>query len=911
MWFATNKGICKYDGSKFISYTSDQQSSVAGSTISEDRYGRIWYCNFDGYLYYVENGKLRTFNQPETIGYFKYGIIQDDLYLIQKNKLLIYDLKTLKGAASHKIEGEKVYFTFSDDSHFYVLSDYLYVFSGKKLYSKYNVPEDLKKNYRSAIIQKSEQGLIIVSKERKFYYLFTNGKFTEKKFPSEISFIQNVSFVDGKNWISSTKGIYRLDTSKKNEPIVHYFPDHNISSIYKDRQGNYWVSTINQGLLLIEDFHSKFFSIPSKPVLLEVSGNQLMISSEKDELILYSLKDNHFQKVYAGNSNHSIYQMLADDDLKNIFFTSSSFKILKNFNKVQTDASTAVKEIRKIDHKYYSFAASGICGIFRMDNSGPSIWDGIYRSLETPDVQFSEIGFLKYCNGKSTAYNPYNQNIYYATNVGLFSRTLKGQKELFFENKRLYISKLAGYKDHVFALSTNGKIYTLSRDNTIRNFQVPDEIKEESVYKIKVIGNSLFLFGENTLFEYDLINKSFRKTLANTNNLDVSDVALHNGQVIFATSKGLLITERKTTERTVIPKFIINRILVNNKVPDKNELKNLDNSQNTIEILFSVLSYVPSQKPEVFYRINDHKWKLFEEENRSLILNSLSPGNYKIDFRTKTGSHFSDIYPVKFTISKPFWLKAGFIIPVILLFFIFFYLLFRFRINKIRKQNQLLLDRVSLEKNLNQSKLKAIKSQMNPHFFYNALNTIQAYVLSNEKKLAINYLSKFSLLTRTILEMSEKEWVTLSEEIRTTELYLEIEKARFNNDFEYEIFVDENIDTDNQKIPSMLLQPFVENAVKHGLLHKKNEKKLLIHFQREERNIEIRIDDNGIGRKKSRELNLIKTKKHKSFATDAVQQRIDLLNLNNKNMIRLSYTDKINDAGNATGTTVIIKIPLE
>jgi LytS/YehU family sensor histidine kinase len=199
---------------------------------------------------------------------------------------------------------------------------------------------------------------------------------------------------------------------------------------------------------------------------------------------------------------------------------------------------------------------------------------------------------------------------------------------------------------------------------------------------------------------------------------------------------------------------------------------------------------------------------------------------------------------------------------------------------------------------------------MNPHFFYNALNTIQSFILSNDKKQAVNYLSKFSTLTRTILEMTEKDLVSITEEIKTLSLYLDIEKVRFNDDFNYEILADSNVDTDNIKIPSMFLQPFVENAVKHGLLHKTEEKKLIIHFEKVADQIKISIDDNGIGRKKSNELNQIKNNKHQSFATNAMQNRVNLLNQFTQKNISIEYIDKQNQNNQSLGTTVVFVIPI-
>lgn len=222
------------------------------------------------------------------------------------------------------------------------------------------------------------------------------------------------------------------------------------------------------------------------------------------------------------------------------------------------------------------------------------------------------------------------------------------------------------------------------------------------------------------------------------------------------------------------------------------------------------------------------------------------------------------------------------------------YLFIKYKIRQERVKTNIILERVHLENSMNQSKLKAIKSQMNPHFFYNALNTIQSYILANEKRNAVDYLSKFSLLTRTILEMTEKDSFSIAEEIKTISLYLEMEKAKFDGDFEYEIIADESLDLELLRILSMLLQIYVENALKHGLLHKKGEKKLKIEFRKEDAFMHISIDDNGIGRKNSAAINNARRKKHQSFATEAMQERINLLNNNKTNKITLTYIDKTN-----------------
>jgi LytS/YehU family sensor histidine kinase len=263
--------------------------------------------------------------------------------------------------------------------------------------------------------------------------------------------------------------------------------------------------------------------------------------------------------------------------------------------------------------------------------------------------------------------------------------------------------------------------------------------------------------------------------------------------------------------------------------------------------------------------------------------------------------------------------QKNFLIIISLLFVsILFTVFVLFNRYKIKKQNESLKSKLEeaektilAEKKASLSELKAFKSQMNPHFFYNALNTIQSYILSNDKKLAISYLSKFSLLTRSILEMTEKESISVSEEIKTLALYLDIEKARFNEDFIYNITTANSEHLDMIQIPTLFLQPYVENAVKHGLLHKEGTKKLDIQFEIQSELLRITIDDNGIGRQKSAALNTIKNKHHTSFATNAMEHRIEILNKTKTNKITVQFVDKVNTAHQYIGTTVLIKIPLD
>ena len=205
-----------------------------------------------------------------------------------------------------------------------------------------------------------------------------------------------------------------------------------------------------------------------------------------------------------------------------------------------------------------------------------------------------------------------------------------------------------------------------------------------------------------------------------------------------------------------------------------------------------------------------------------------------------------------------------------------------------------------------ESELKAIKSQMNPHFIFNALNSIQEMFFIGDKRLANEHLGKFSQLTREILKASGKQFISLSEEIEMLTKYLELEGLRFEKDFSFSISMNDEDAADDIMLPPMLVQPYIENSIRHGLLHKKGEKKIEINFNfnEEKKALECIVQDNGIGRSESAEINKSRTQLHESFSTSANAKRLELLNQNREEKIGVMYQDL------EQGTKVSIKIPV-
>ncbi|MDB4303320.1 histidine kinase [Desulfosarcina sp.] len=211
------------------------------------------------------------------------------------------------------------------------------------------------------------------------------------------------------------------------------------------------------------------------------------------------------------------------------------------------------------------------------------------------------------------------------------------------------------------------------------------------------------------------------------------------------------------------------------------------------------------------------------------------------------------------------------------------------------------------EKTLLQQKL--FRSQMNPHFIFNSLASIQNSIINEEPLKASKYLARFSKLVRTILDGSVKEFCTLEEEILTIENYLELQKIRFPEKFDFEIDVDLDINLYNISIPTMLAQPFIENAIEHGIKHKSKKGNISVKFSLYEGAIQLEIEDDGVGRKKAREILKQQEPEHNSLAINITSQRLEILNKKRKQKITLDIEDLIDENGNPSGTRVRFNIP--
>ncbi|MEI6021367.1 MAG: histidine kinase, partial [Bacteroidota bacterium] len=387
-----------------------------------------------------------------------------------------------------------------------------------------------------------------------------------------------------------------------------------------------------------------------------------------------------------------------------------------------------------------------------------------------------------------------------------------------------------------------------------------------------------------------------------------------DGTVWFGTVSGLIkhqpkyFRQNRKQNITLIQKIkLLNEdtLLPNNSV--------LPSDYNTISFYYRGICFTNPDK--VLYQkkleglAQDKEWSSPSKEDYIKYTN-LAPGKYTFKVRSCNNEGIWDNEDIafSFTIRSPFYLTWWFITLVILVLVVGTYTAIAVRIIKIKKKQKVEFDR---KVEMSKIELKALRSQMNPHFIFNSLNSIQHYIFNTRSDEAIKYLNKFARLVRVILNNSEKPTVTVGEDLEALKLYLELEQMRFEEKFDFEVKVDESVDPDYDIMPPLLMQPYVENAILHGLNPLPHKGKLSIDLQSKNNFLICTIKDNGIGREKSNEIRrTMPQNKHKSLGMKITEDRLKILNEINRSQLSVIITDLKDAQGNATGTQVQLFVPI-
>jgi ligand-binding sensor domain-containing protein len=891
-YLGTDQGVYSFNGIQVKQIPLKDAISNSITSIVFTQNGTLWCRNFSGQIFFFENDTLRVFSSSsqlqnvedlidlKTINNFLYIATYNAIYIVDDNKKELI----------HQISIPRIETILSFNDELYVSSTIglITIIKNSDIERKISVPHGkyrLCGNKNIYYINKVDPSGII----KTFSPSDNQARYYNQAPFKEGIYVNAINQIHDELAISTNQGTFFLHNGK----WKHLNTAQNHSDILTDFQGGIWISTLDNGLIYVP-------SLDITTLLGRIDNENFRdIIPAPQGFFLSTSKG----KVYELDFNGSILRVFdtkKGSDLEFIYFDSITQKLFtsvghfiypntKSFTSFYYGKGVAIDENQNIYFGIHSL--SGVIGNNKI------------KGVNKPELEFSE-GISYYTiRSKRTRTLLYHDTIVYIAYVDKL--IAYGQDKIYElkNDKGQSISVVAMTTDeqgNLWCATTLNGVYCFSNGRFVKQINTTNGLKSDQCRAIRSFDDGIYVV---TISGVDRINKKdgsvfHISSLLSLDHLNISDVIKHNNYLYFVTKHGLIKTSEGNFQNLIQPKLQIKEILTNQDRITK-FTKSVKLNEATVELKWDLLSYQEGDKIKLWYRLigKNDDWQEIAPTSNSIVYNNLSPGVYTFEISLNK----KDIQRAQFEIPKPFWLSWWFIVFEVLLGLIIIWITVRITQYSVRKKQV-------VKELLIHSQLKAIRSQMNPHFLYNVLNSLQGLIYSNKVNEAITYISMFSDHLRHTLKISETQYISIKEEIESLTTYLELEKLRFGDEFQYQIIKNPGV-SDLFEIPSMIIQPFVENAMKHGLLNKNGDKRLIIRFvQNQKEWIEIFIQDNGIGREKSRLINQKRKDKPTSFATKAIDNRIDLMNKNLKKKISLEITD-ITENRVVTGTLVHIKIP--
>ncbi len=939
IWFATINGVSKFDGKRFTTFrTIDGLNSNSIISIAEGNEGELYFGNYEKGINILKNGKIENYfskikGKQFTISYLLFISSEKD-----QQKLYAYNR-----AANINVIHERIP-------------------AGRPNYSiSMPLPNLLK-------IEKLSDGKIIV--------LTTNGLFNLKDdaltklhingLPDTAVYCLTESG-DGGYYIGTKGMIYLVknNTVHKRYKTNSYAFNNDVMAILKDKNNNLWFSVMNRGFFFIQAGSDNIVDIGSKMGLQNTLVNNYLEDNEGNIWIstygkgVYCL-NNLYLKSYNeidGMSNNSVYSISKEKSGKLMIGTFNGVNILENgrFDQIKSNSEKTLTEyihkIKNINGDFY------ICGSF----GGNEIKKISYKGMELN--MFDRQSFCKTVNGLNLfgtsgnfiiALKELNAKIERSSLFFIFGDSAKINRvnEIFEDTQRnLWIGTSMGLCKLSNPTDKQGKTgwqKSFFPGNPVLNSRI------NSIFQDKK--NTVWFAGEKGIASYNLINDSV-KTYTNIADYDLSSstsiISDNKNRIWVGNMKGLYLIDGSSVKylnsQTGLPSdevlslyydSKINMLYVgtsngisflninmfdgyhpsapsvtlNNIMAGDSVYKSFANlvfkpEQHDITINFKAVNFSSPGSVKYKYRLND-EWLSTDYDFLNFI--SLENGTYKLQIMAKAqNTDWCKPYLLTFSILPAFVETIWFKLLLLSLFLIAAHFTAKWRLWVNNKKN---MQELEISERINELKHKALSAMMNPHFISNALNSVQYLVNSRQYEEANNYIAMMAKLMRKNLDTAGSGFILLSEEISRLKLYLDLEKLRFQESFAYEIITGTDVDPGSVMIPNMIIQPFVENSLWHGIINSGHKGLLTVSFTFEDvdidsvisRSLIIRVTDNGIG--------IQEAKKHKkddhiSKGIQIIEERLRLLSAKMQLPQPIMFEDLNSRNNNSHGTEVIISLP--
>lgn len=895
LWFATDQGVSRFNGYEFRNYTVAE--GLPNNTIfgfHEDAKDRVWLRPFYGNLSYIENDSVYNVLEEKKFGRI-YSIYVDD------SDTVWFSTRDFQYKAFEVADGRYVcqtlddYFFFreinsstkgfilgalkAEEEQFYYMNGKVrkFQFSTSSWGSKKLSLVGINGFYKTENEVWADFGKVILS---------IKGDTVAALKRSKLETLTLNLTKKGDVFVGSSEGICKIDEDFQELDCI--LEGLNIAKVVQDREGGYWFSSLSQGVFYTPNTEVQIFKLgESSNIFKLICDNDGRIVAfgrygdvylhENSKLVkkhvskynkrelgrvelgedgaisagvgsfLVRVEGYHITKSYQGLFFYSL------DSLFEISYSTSKFRIRKKKNTEDirsVEHPVRVKRYREYTDKDTVYLPT-VEGLFRYDSK---------NKLKQVGAQFEEL---------SSRINAVVKDKYGHLWIGTNEQGLVVLKG-----------------DQLVTISHKDK----SIGNICRNVVVDDNCiwasTELGLLRVNINDyNQLELFG----LKDGLLSNSIQCIYATEH-----DVLLGHGN-------GVTQFPKQYRKHLIKPLLEINSVFINNEAVALNSRYQLNSDNGPIRITFTGISYHLDLKYK--YRLKgrtDNKWSYTTE--RSVDLLSIPSGEYTFEVcAIDSEGMISEPFSIQFVVAPAIWFQWWFVSLLVIFVSLGIYFYNKRRFKRINSK-------VVLERKMLHAEQQALRARMTPHFTFNTLNSVQAYIMANDKKNANKYLSLFSKLIRMILDHSADRLISIEQELKALELYIQLERLRFKDKLEHHIIIDELLDIHNNMIPPLLLQPYVENAIGHGIMHKESSGNVAVQLLCKADHILCIIEDDGVGREKAKQLKEARNGQHKSFGMEITANRIELMRELYQLDFSLRYKDLKKD-NKAVGTRVEIKIP--
>jgi ligand-binding sensor domain-containing protein/two-component sensor histidine kinase len=891
IWFATEAGISRFDGTNFKNFTtSDGLPETEILKLFADSKGRIWMAPFKNNVCYYYNGKihnqendsvLKKIHLASTISIFhesvdKYiGFVSDDgvTILSPNNDLHVY---------KSNLEGNVFFLRpnpLGKGFQLNVNSDCFAINEGKK--NQVPCSTAARPVAWNPKLQKARLRLKLTSED------YTRG-------------VDNLLFTN--TW----SGTWMVDTTSFDHYEEHFLKDKIVSHSLIDREKNIWFATLGEGVYKLasrefktyyfrENRNSEIFSITKINDKLYAGGAFGRVYTWQGNVIDTLNVNAEFERSVNANSSNRV-TCLKQISGGALLVGSDGLLIKKTpAGDVCSPRTYALKSIDELEN-----------GLLLVGTGRRTLLMDPHK-LEVRDTIW---------NNRTTSICYYNNEYYIGTINGLYIVTKDKQVRYLgddFTTLRQRISYFARSPDGRLWIGTYGAgIVCMKGHEVINQITTREGISSNICRTLFVNNNFLWVGTDKGLNKINISQTPYPVTTYSTSDglpTDIINAVYVDGNTIYVGSPAGLtyFDETRVADYSKCNLRVLD-VTVGNKPQPLQERYNLRYLENSLKISFAGISFKSGGSIWYRYRLKGLTNTWDSTVQAVLEYPSIPPGNYEFELiAVNKKGIISNPVKIAFIIEAPFWQTLPFQVLIIAVVILITWILVAWRFSILRKEEQ---ERTSIQQKLNELEQMALRAQMNPHFIFNCLNSIQNFIITNDLESSNWYLTEFAHLIRQTLDNSEKSTITITNEIKYLKRYLELEMMRFGHSFSYAIETDPEIDADMASIPTMILQPFVENSIRHGIRYKENGGgRIDIKFHKSNDGFVCIIQDNGIGRKKAHEYKSRLHVEYQSKGMSLTAERINILNRQLTDPITIEINDLIDEKEQATGTKVIIRFP--